>query len=95
MLLRETFGCVRLRGMPLGAFAARVRRYRKALTLTQPELAARARIHRSHLAKIELGQLSPTVETIEKLAKALHVTPGQLFEDEPGVGRRPTKRRTP
>jgi len=81
--------------MPLGAFAARVRRYRKALTLTQPELAARARIHRSHLAKIELGQLSPTVDTIEKLAKALHVTPGQLFEDAAGAGRRRKRRRKP
>jgi transcriptional regulator with XRE-family HTH domain len=81
--------------MSLGAFAARVRRYQKALTLTQPELAARARIHRSHLAKIELGQLSPTVDTIEKLAKALHVTPGQLFEDEPGVGRRRKRQRKP
>jgi transcriptional regulator with XRE-family HTH domain len=81
--------------MSLDAFATRVRRYRKALTLTQPELAARARIHRSHLAKIELSQLSPTVDTIEKLAKALHIKPGQLFEDEPSTGRRAMKRRTP
>jgi transcriptional regulator with XRE-family HTH domain len=78
----------RLRGVSLRAIvAARIRRYRKALTLTQPELAARARIHRSHLAKLELGQLSPTVDTIEKLAKALHVKPAQLFEDEPSPGR--------
>jgi len=50
-------------------------------------------MHRSHLAKIELGQREPTVSTIVKLARALHVKPGQFFEDAPGSGRRGKRRR--
>jgi transcriptional regulator with XRE-family HTH domain len=73
----------------------RVRQLRTELALTQPEVAARAHIHRTHLAKIELGISDPTASTIIKLARALRVTPGQLFEDEPDRERRPTKRRTP
>jgi len=81
--------------MPVTDFGRRVRRFREALTLTQQELSRRAHIGRTHVAKIELGLLEPTVGTIERLAKALHVTPGQLFEDEPGAGRRRKRRRKP
>jgi transcriptional regulator with XRE-family HTH domain len=71
------------------ALGRRVRRLRRELTLTQPELAARAHLHRTHLAKIELGISDPTASTIVKLARALRVMPGELFEDEPGPrGRR-------
>jgi transcriptional regulator with XRE-family HTH domain len=52
-------------------------------------------MHRSHLAKIELGQREPTVSTIVKLARALRVTPGQLFEDDPGPGRSRKSRQKP
>ncbi len=54
---------------------------RDALTLTQPELARRASLSRGYLARLELGMQSPTLEVIERLARALHVKPGQLFED--------------
>ena len=84
-----------IQSMAPAALGRRVRRLRRELTLTQPELAARAHIHRTHLAKIELGISDPTASTIIKLARALHVTPGQLFEDALGAGRRPTKRRRP
>jgi transcriptional regulator with XRE-family HTH domain len=77
------------------AVGRNARRRRRELTLTQPELAARAHMHRTHLAKIELGISDPTASTIVKLARALHVTPGQLFEDAPGPGRRRKKRRKP
>ncbi len=66
---------------PRVAFGRRVRRLRTALTLRQPELAKRAGISRGYLARLEAGQQSPTLEVIEKLARALHVKPGQLFED--------------
>ncbi len=65
---------------PMADFARRLRRLRGPLT--QHELAARARMHRSHLAKIELGQREPTVSTIVKLARALRVRPGQLRPGE-------------
>jgi transcriptional regulator with XRE-family HTH domain len=80
--------------MPHG-LGRRVRRRRTELTLTQPELASRAHMHRTHLAKIELGISDPTASTIVKLARALHVTPGQLFGDAPGPGRRRKRLRKP
>jgi transcriptional regulator with XRE-family HTH domain len=76
---------------PREAFGRRVRRLRDALTLTQPELARRASVSRGYLARVELGMQSPTLEVIERLARALHVKPGQLFEDEPIDERRPRK----
>jgi transcriptional regulator with XRE-family HTH domain len=92
---RTEIVCHPARMSPVADFASRVRRLRKALTLSQQELATRTQLHRSHLAKIELGLLEPTLGTIEKLARALHVTPGQLFGDKPGAARRATKRRKP
>lgn len=68
---------------PGAAFGRRVRRLREDRTLTQLELAARAGMQRSAVAKIELGLREPTVTTIVRLARALHVTPGQLFEEAP------------
>jgi len=82
-----------LRMAPAEAFGRRIRRLRGQLT--QGELALRAGISRGFLARIERGVQDPTLTTIEKLAKALHIKPGQLFEEKPGPGRRPTKRRTP
>ncbi len=73
-------------------FGRRVRRLRGPLT--QLELAARARMPRSALAKIELGLREPTVSTIVKLARALRVAPGQLFEEaRPRAARRPRRTR--
>ncbi len=78
---------------PRRGFGHRVKRLRDALTLTQPELARRASLSRGYLARLELGMQSPTLEVIERLARALHVKPGQLFEDEPGGERRPKRER--
>ena len=79
---------------PGAAFGRRVRRVREARTWTQLKLAARARMPRSALAKIELGLREPTVTTIIRLARALRVTPGQLFEEaRPRAPRRPRRTR--
>jgi len=79
---------------PVVAFGRRVRRVREALTLTQLELATRARMQRTDVVKIERGQREPTVTTIVKLARALHVRPGQLFEETPRARRRRRTRKT-
>lgn len=76
-------------------FARRVRRFREALPLTQADLAARAGMFRTDVTKIELGMREPTVSTIVKLARALHVEPGQLFEDAPASGMRRKTRKRP
>jgi len=79
--------------MSRASFGARLKRLRKGLTLTQPELAKRADLSRGYLARLELGMQSPTLEVIERLARALHVRPGALLEDAPRAEGRPTKRK--
>lgn len=76
---------------PLEAFAKRIRKLRGPLT--QAELARRAGISRSFLARIEVGLQEPTLSTIEKLARALRMKPAQLFEDELSGERRPKHER--
>jgi transcriptional regulator with XRE-family HTH domain len=47
---------------------------------TQAELAARTGLSRLYIIKIETGQQDPTSSVIVRLAKALKVKPGALFE---------------
>jgi DNA-binding XRE family transcriptional regulator len=57
----------------------RIARNRKARGLTQTELASAAKILRPNLSRIEAGRHRPTLETLEKLAAALHVTAAELI----------------
>jgi len=74
----------------------RVRDLRAAVGLTLTELNLRSGIARSTLSKIENNRLSPTYETLVKLAHGLGVNIESLFSDamasEP-VGRRSITRR--
>lgn len=47
-----------------------IRKVRKEVGLTQEQLAESANISRSHLAEIESGKYSPTMKTMEAIAKA-------------------------
>ena len=49
--------------------------------LTQEELSERARISVSFLSMIERGERSPHLETLSKIAFALEVPLGVLFEE--------------
>jgi CheY-like chemotaxis protein/DNA-binding XRE family transcriptional regulator len=49
------------------------------LGITQEELAWRADLHRTYLADIERGARNVTLRTVANLAKALHITVGNLF----------------
>jgi HTH-type transcriptional regulator, competence development regulator len=66
---------------PVQAFARRLKRLRAERDLSQLELARRAKMSRTYLARVELGQQSPTLDIIERLAKALRVRPSALIED--------------
>lgn len=55
-----------------------VRRARKARALTQLDLAERAGLDVSTVARIERGKLDPSASTLFALADALQVEPGQL-----------------
>ncbi len=60
--------------------AGNVKRIRSARGLSQQALADKVGIHRVYLAKIEGAVYSPSLEMLERLAKALKVKPGKLIE---------------
>ncbi len=53
------------------AFAAELRARRSALGLSQEELAHRAGVNRTYVAKLELAQNQPTLSVLLDLATAL------------------------
>jgi transcriptional regulator with XRE-family HTH domain len=57
-----------------------VRAIRLERGLTQGQLAARAKVSRVYIVRVETGQQDPTSRVIVRLARALRVKPGQLFE---------------
>ena len=60
-------------------FGACVRAHRRRQNLTQEGLAEKASISSDMVAKIELGTVGASFETVEKLSHALLVEPFQLF----------------
>lgn len=62
-------------------FGARIRELREEQGLSQEKLADMARLHRTAITHIERATRSSTLETIEKLAKALGVQPTELMPD--------------
>lgn len=65
-----------------GAFGRRVRTLRLARGFSQEELAERAGLHRTYVSSLERGQRNVGLDNIHALARALDVTPAELFEDE-------------
>ena len=54
--------------------------YRKKLGLTQLQLAERANYSRNHIQQIETAAAVPSIAAILDIAKALEISPAQLFE---------------
>jgi transcriptional regulator with XRE-family HTH domain len=61
-------------------FGARLRELRLERGLSQEALAAQAGIHRTYVGGIELGLRNPALENIARLARALRVSLGELFD---------------
>lgn len=55
---------------------------RKAQNLTQQDVANRARIKRSYYSLIETGDRNPSLPIAVKIAEALDVDLGQVFDRE-------------
>jgi DNA-binding XRE family transcriptional regulator len=55
-----------------------IRQKREALGLTQEQLAEKAGLLQSHISRLEIGMHAPTKNTIDRLAQALGVRPGEL-----------------
>lgn len=60
-------------------FGDRVRAVRTERDLSQEELARRSGLHRTAISFIERAERSATLETVEKLARALRVEPADLM----------------
>lgn len=57
----------------------KIQKRRKSLKLTQEEIAEKIGISRAYMGYIEQGRYVPSVEVIEKLARALRVSISELF----------------
>jgi CheY-like chemotaxis protein/DNA-binding XRE family transcriptional regulator len=62
-------------------FGASVKRLRHRLGISQEELAWRAELHRTYVSDIERGVRNPSLQSIERLAKALEVSFSTLFHE--------------
>jgi transcriptional regulator with XRE-family HTH domain len=78
----------------LRRLGAQVKRIRLDLGLTQTEVADAAGITYKHLGRIELAQSEAGADMLVRIAKALGVTVGDLFETitPSAAGRRPRRR---
>jgi transcriptional regulator with XRE-family HTH domain len=61
---------------------ARIRRLRRALDLTQPELATRAKVSQSRVSRMEDEKSEPKASELQRLAAALHTNMRYLLTGE-------------
>lgn len=68
-------------------FGANLKRQRRLADMSQDEVAFRASVHRTEISQLERGLRHARVDTVAKLAGAIEIDPGKLFEGivwEPG-----------
>ena len=67
--------------------AQNLKKNRRRLGITQPELAERAGLSTHYLGMIEIARNFPTADVLERLATALGVKPNELFSvaDSPEI----------
>ena len=58
----------------------RIKELRNKLGISQEELAFRSEIHRTYIASLEVGKRNVSIETLEKVVKALEVSLSEFFE---------------
>jgi DNA-binding XRE family transcriptional regulator len=68
---------------PLGshAFAVRLRQLRKKRGFSQQKLATEAEIDRSTVKRIELREVTPTLDVLISISRALGLALSELMED--------------
>lgn len=60
----------------------RIRQLRESRGMTQSQLQSRSRVSRSYLSRIESGQMTPSLGTLEKISEALGVGLNRFFVPE-------------
>jgi len=68
--------------MDLNELGARIKKYRKLRHLTQENLSEKAEITPNYMSHIERGKTCPSLDTIEKIARALDVTVDILLKED-------------
>jgi transcriptional regulator with XRE-family HTH domain len=63
-------------------------RLRQAADCTQEELASDAGVDRAYVLRLEGGTKNASLDTIERLATALHVPPAEFLKVPPKVRRK-------
>jgi len=69
------------RSAPAALVGTQVNRLRRAAGVSALELTMRSGVSRSMLSRIENGQVSPSVETLDRLANALDVPLSRFFAE--------------
>lgn len=64
----------------MGNLGSNLKAARRRLGLTQEQVAERSGVHATEVSRIEADKRDPQVSTLEKLAEAVEVSPGQLLE---------------
>ena len=57
-----------------------LREARLKLELSQEQVSERSGVHATEVSRIEAGKRDPRVSTVERLARAVNLRPGQLLE---------------
>lgn len=63
-------------------FGLNVKKYRKAINMSQEELADKSNLHRTYISAIECFRRSIALENIQRIADALKVDTYKLFLEE-------------
>jgi transcriptional regulator with XRE-family HTH domain len=64
----------------VGKLGPNLRAARLKLELSQEQVSERSGVHATEVSRIEAGKRDPRVSTVERLARAVNVRPGQLLE---------------
>lgn len=66
---------------------ARIRGLRQARRMTLRDVAERAGVTESFLSQVERDVTSPSIATVQRIARSLDLSIAQLFAEEPETGR--------
>lgn len=61
-------------------FGENLRRHRKAMGISQEDLADKAGLHRTYIGSVERGERNVSIDNIERLASAVGSTIQELLQ---------------